>query len=327
MHYNREPRHIISLQKNDVASFMDENTSSHNLDPNTVRQFSDEWTKFDHFTEQELSVIGNQYFDIVTEKMLNGSSVVLDVGCGMGRWSRFLANRVEFIEAVDPSAAVVPAATFNADKKNIRITQAGIENLPFDDESFDFAFCLGVLDHVPDPQQGILEIVKKIKTKGHFLIYMYYNFENRGPLFKALFKMSHFIRLCTSKLPGKLKLPLCDLIAVTIYVPFVLLAKLVKRLFPNKLYYKKIPLSYYVDKNFQIMRNDALDRFGSPLEKRHTKEEIKTMLENAGLSHIIFSENEPYWHAVGQKNLNSQVSKLSADKYYTCLGRSFVLLQ
>ena len=70
--------------------------------------------------------------------------------------------------------------------------------------------------------------------------------------------------------------------------------------FKNK-FYTKIPLSYYVGKSLNIIRNDALDRFGTPLEQRFSKKEIKQMMENSGLSEITFSEKEPYWHAVGKR--------------------------
>ena len=50
------------------------------------------------------------------------------------------------------------------------------------------------------------------------------------------------------------------------------------------------------------MKTDALDRFGTRLEKRYTKDEIFNMMKEAGLRNIIFSENAPYWVAVGEKN-------------------------
>jgi hypothetical protein len=49
------------------------------------------------------------------------------------------------------------------------------------------------------------------------------------------------------------------------------------------------------------MKNDALDRFGTPLEQRFSKTEIVRMMECCGLKNIIVSEKEPYWHAIGQK--------------------------
>ena len=49
------------------------------------------------------------------------------------------------------------------------------------------------------------------------------------------------------------------------------------------------------------MRTDALDRFGTRLEQRFTREEIKDMMKNAGLGDIEFSKSKPFWVAVGFK--------------------------
>ena len=49
------------------------------------------------------------------------------------------------------------------------------------------------------------------------------------------------------------------------------------------------------------MQNDALDRFGTPLEQRFTKKEIEKMMIDCGLTEIVFSAQTPYWHAIGKK--------------------------
>ena len=61
------------------------------------------------------------------------------------------------------------------------------------------------------------------------------------------------------------------------------------------------PLSSYKNLSFYTMRTDALDRFGTRLEQRFTRDEIKIMMENAGLENIKFSNSKPYWVAVGYK--------------------------
>jgi hypothetical protein len=63
----------------------------------------------------------------------------------------------------------------------------------------------------------------------------------------------------------------------------------------------KIPLSYYRIHSFHIMKNDALDRFGTPLEQRFSRAKIHKMMEQCGLEAIKISDGEPYWHAVGRK--------------------------
>ena len=63
-----------------------------------------------------------------------------------------------------------------------------------------------------------------------------------------------------------------------------------------------MPLSYYRSRSLYVMRTDALDRFGTRLEHRFTRKEITGMLESAGLRDIVFSENAPYWCAVGLRS-------------------------
>ena len=49
------------------------------------------------------------------------------------------------------------------------------------------------------------------------------------------------------------------------------------------------------------METDSLDRFGTKLEQRFTKNEIYKMMKKSGLTDIKFSKNSPYWVAVGVK--------------------------
>ncbi len=60
-------------------------------------------------------------------------------------------------------------------------------------------------------------------------------------------------------------------------------------------------LPAYRDKSLYTLRTDALDRFGTRLEQRFSKQQIKTMMTRSGLEKIRFSDQEPYWCAVGYK--------------------------
>jgi hypothetical protein len=62
-----------------------------------------------------------------------------------------------------------------------------------------------------------------------------------------------------------------------------------------------MPLAYYRDRSFYVMRNDALDRFGTRLEQRFTRTEIDAMMRAAGLQDIEFSDDFPYWCALGYR--------------------------
>lgn len=289
-----------------IASFVKKNET--NIHRATVKSFSKEWKKFNFFSDEELDKAGKQYFDIVGDNIINKQTLAMDIGCGSGRWTRFLSDKVKFIEAIDPSDSVYSAAELNADKKNVRVTKASIDNIPFVEESFDFIFCLGVIHHVPETEKALRAILKKLKKDGHFLLYIYYNLDNRNILYKLLYALSDVLRLIVSHLPSFFKLFVCDIISVLIYLPFIFIARAVKKIFRNN-WYKRIPLSYYIGKSFRIIRNDTLDRFGTPLEKRFSKKEITEMLQNAGMTDIVFSNQEPYWHCVAKKSVDSDIIK------------------
>ena len=295
--YSIKPLDTIKVGERTIYLF---ETDTGNIDSITVDSFGEEWNKFHGFSNQEIENIGNEYFDIVTDKELNKESLVLDVGCGSGRWSKYLSDKAGFIEAIDPSEAVVASAKLLNDVSNVRISKASADNIPFPDNSFDFVFSLGVLHHIPDTKLAMQHCIDKLKPDGHFLVYLYYSLDNRGFIYKAIFDLSNLFRKIISALPAGLKKIVCDLIALFIYVPFVFIAKVLSLIGLRNLA-QKLPLYYYSDKTFQVIRNDALDRFGTPLEQRFSKAEIEKMMQSCGLKDIKFSSNAPYWHAIGRK--------------------------
>ena len=296
--YSIKPNKLISFKKIKVDSFIIDNEL--NSDSQTVESFGDEWEKFNIFSDDEINNAGKQYFDIVKQDILTKDTIVLDAGCGSGRWSRFIAHKVKFVEAIDPSKSIFYAKNNNFDIKNIRFSHAGIENIPFKNESFDFIFSLGVLHHIPKTEEALLMLFKKLKKGGSILLYLYYSFDNRSSFYNFLFKPINFLRYLISKLPKMMKFLVCDLIAAFVYVPLKFISKLFKFFLRNN-FYKKIPLYYYHDKSFNIIRNDSLDRFGTPLEQRFSKLEIKEMLIKVGAKEIVFSDSEPYWHVICKK--------------------------
>lgn len=294
--WKRTPSKVEQVEDKEIYLFSD---LGENIDNKTVESFGEEWTTFSQFSDEEISKAGDQYFDIVDDSWVR-DKYILDVGCGTGRWTRYIASKAKFVEAIDPSKAVYSAASMLQDYENTRISMAGVDTIPFEDNSFDFVFSLGVLHHIPDTAAAMKRCVEKLKPNGYFLVYLYYNFEQRGIVFKSIFWLSSLLRFLVSKLPATLKKRTCNLLAIVIYFPFIYLSKMIE-FFGMKKLSNQIPLSYYKTHSTNIVFNDALDRFGTPLEQRFSREDIRTMMENAGLTDILFSENEPYWHAIGRK--------------------------
>ncbi len=114
-----------------------------------------------------------------------------------------------------------------------------------------------------------------------------------------LWRISDIIRRIISKLPFPVKRLTADLISITVYWPVARAAALLEKLGANV---SDIPLASYRKADYRTMRNDALDRFGTRLEQRFTRDEITEMMEEAGLKDIRFRETEPYWVALGYRS-------------------------
>lgn len=297
--YSKEPVKVVKAKNKEVSIF---STDVENIDAKVVEAFGEEWLKFNSFDEKTINRIAAEYFDIINENMVNKNTYAIDIGCGTGRWSKYLSKYTSFVECVDPSQAIFAADVLLRDTDNIRLTQASTESLPFPDETFDFAMSIGVLHHIPDTQKAMMDCIKKVKKGGYFYCYLYYSLDNRSTPYKLLFKGSNVLRLFVSKLPKGTKKVVCDILAVTLYMPWVLLARFFKLIGMSN-FAKTIPLAAYENKTFFVIRNDSLDRFGTTLEQRFSKKEVIEMMQKCGLSEILVSPNTPYYHAVGKKSL------------------------
>lgn len=75
--------------------------------------------------------------------------------------------------------------------ENVEIIKSSITNLPFEDNFFDFGMSIGVLHHIPDTQKELSDCVAKIKRGGYVYVYLYYKIDNKGFLFRLLWKLSN----------------------------------------------------------------------------------------------------------------------------------------
>ena len=116
--------------------------------------------------------------------------------------------------------------------------------------------------------------------------------------FKALWKLSDYIRKFISISPKPIKYFLAALIAFLVYFPLSRLAYILEKLGINV---ENIPLSDYRNKPFYQCRNDSLDRFGTRLEQRYSKLQITEMLTKAGCKDVQFSSSTPFWCCVAFK--------------------------
>lgn len=256
-----------------------------------INSFGREWESFsDRKPEHEKEF--QDYFDLIDLQALEGKTCA-DFGCGMGRWSQILLEKVQLqtLVAVDYSDAIFVARNNLREHRNIIFIKADLETISFKADVLDFSYCLGVLHHIPS---GIETAAKNIAScsKEH-LCYLYYDFENRGVAFKTLFKLANLIRVITAQVNSEgLRVFLSHVLTIFAYYPFVLIADLMKRLGLNN---SMVPLFYYAGYSYERIRQDAYDRFFTPVELRFSRQRINEIFRRL-YSNVTISENLPYWH-------------------------------
>ena len=272
-----------------------------NQDKNTVDGFGDEWSRFDQsdLPQAEQQLLFDEYFSVFPWKHISKESTGFDLGCGTGRWAKSVAPKVKKLICIDPSRALDIAKKNLSNFDNCVFDSATVDEMPMQDNSMDFGYSLGVLHHVPDTALGIKQCVKKLKIGAPLLLYLYYRFDNRPWWFRLIWFVTDLLRRIVSKMPYKLRYFSSQIISIIVYLPLARFALFLEKLNFNV---SNFPLSSYKNLSFYTMRTDALDRFGTRLEQRFTRKEIKNMMQNAGLENIEFSNSKPFWVAVGYKS-------------------------
>jgi 2-polyprenyl-6-hydroxyphenyl methylase/3-demethylubiquinone-9 3-methyltransferase len=95
----------------------------------------------------------------------------LDIGCGGGFLAEEFARLGCRVVGVDPSPVSIKTAREHAEASALEIEYgvAAGERLPFDEESFDLAYCCDVLEHVSDLELVIQETARILKPDGLYL--------------------------------------------------------------------------------------------------------------------------------------------------------------
>lgn len=130
--------------------------------------------------------------------------LVLDAGCGSGRFSEIALNLGAKLVAVDYSSAV-DAASENLKSKDLLILQADLEALPLKDQTFDFIYCIGVLQHTSRPKKIVQELLRCLKDGGEVTLTFYEDSSWHVKLYSK-----YLIRPITKRIPNSTLLQIID---------------------------------------------------------------------------------------------------------------------
>lgn len=250
--------------------------------------FGDEWQTFPEILPEHESEF-HQYFDVVKLAELEGKRVC-DMGCGIGRWSSFLHDKVREIVLVDFSEAIFVARNNLRDADNALFFMGDILRLPFRPDFADFLFCLGVAHHLP------VEAMEAVRRLGTFaprlLIYLYSALDGHPLHFRLMMAPVSSLRRMVCNIHNRIfRSAFTTLSTVFLYLPLVGVGYL---LHPVGLS-RYVPLfDFYHGKSFRRLRQDAYDRFFTRIEQRFSRRDIRKLEDD--FNTVTISPQIPMWH-------------------------------
>ncbi len=106
----------------------------------------------------------------IAERTKIAGARILDVGCGGGIFSEYLAAAGAKVTGIDANRDLIEVARLHAYDSNldIRYECVTVEDLVTDDteEQFDIITCMELLEHVPDPKLMVEQCARRLSTSG-----------------------------------------------------------------------------------------------------------------------------------------------------------------
>ena len=250
------------------------------LQKKTKESFGYQWLRYNVNDEREDRKI------FLSDSQLSGESLndkmVLDAGCGMGRYTSIAAGMAREIIGLDISRSILKA--YDKTKKNpsAHIIQGDILNLPFREKQFDVIYSLGVLHHTPDPRQAFLNLTQCLKEEGIISVWLYgsagrFSDFKTNPLRR---ERKRYVNSNFAKRVHWLIVSLREivynairLVTARMYVPLLYLL-----CYPLAALGKVPLLKYFtasVHRNWRVRLQENFDWFSPQYQSHHTKEEVR----------------------------------------------------
>lgn len=211
---------------------------------------------------------------------LNGK-LVLDVGCGMGRFAEVATRWGARVVGIDLSAAAEMAAK-NLSNREFVAFQADVFALPFAPESFDLIYSLGVLHHTPDCEQAVKVLAKFLKPGGTLAVWLYSGYNK-------WYRFSDFWRKYTSRMKPETLHGILKAAVPVLYnlnrglsvIPVVgkPVAGAVHHVFP---------VNRQSDPEARVL--DTFDWYSPKFQSKHTYEQVFRWFEDMGLEDLHVAE-------------------------------------
>jgi len=210
--------------------------------------------------------------------------LVLDAGCGAGRFTDAAAALGARVIAVDLSDAVTAARANTRDHgSRVEVVQASLLRLPFRTGAFDGVFCMGVIQHTPEPEQVVLRLPRHLKAGGR-LAYNFYETDWRT----RLQAIKYALRLLTPHLSNTVNERL-SLALVSVFFPVSWLLSHVRFV---RVINIALPICATHNRELTLAQQfrwtllDTFDWYSPRYEIRQSHRRIAELLRQAGLLEV-----------------------------------------
>jgi len=227
--------------------------------------------------------------------------LILEAGCGMGRFTQIALETGAELFSFDLSNAVEASFRNNGESKRVNIFQTSIYEIPLRKESFDKVFCMGVLQHCPDVRKAFMSLVPFLRHGGEIVIDVYQKHTGLFPPLK--YWARPFLTWMGPKGVHKFlswTIPPAFALKKGLYqVPLV--GKLIGNLIPIGPVSHKPRLNLTDDELVQVKILSALDMFSPVHDHPQTIETIRKWFADAGLVDVYVGTGFNGINARGKK--------------------------
>lgn len=276
------------LISNGIPRLVDARFSS-STDLNTGDRFAEAWKEFSRIDEIYRQQFFDWIFPVGPEFLKN--KLVLEAGVGKGRHAQIVAESgAKMVFGIDIGNAIDVAYENVGHLPKLNLVQADIRNLPFNN-IFDFAFSVGVLHHMDEPQAGFNSVVNCLRPDGSVAIWVYGKENN--------WWITNLVSPVREAFTSNLAPEILKLISTTLSVPVYVGAKAVakpyskiqqKLRFLPEMFYQAY-LSYIANFDFTEINHIVFDHLTAPVAYYIPQNDIRKWFHEVGFDNAIIR-----WH-------------------------------
>lgn len=255
---------------------------------NYAKGFGFQWlkhskTQYDSYTKTNTSE--KRFFEETKWLRDLKGEVILEVGCGSGRFTEQAIKTGAMVVSMDYSVAVEANYQSHGGRDDVLIVQASIYEMPFRKNFFNKIFCLGVLQHTPDPEKSFLTLPNYLKDGGKLAVDIYLK-----SFFRSLFYTKYWVRPFVKNMNSEKLYNLCRKWVDFVWPRTALIAKLPKGRYINKClfiiadYRGLLPFSDDLLKEWAIL--DTFDMWSPAYDYPQTMKTVKKWFNDSKLKNV-----------------------------------------